>query len=117
MPFPLPKGVSECGISSWLCWLCSASARSSLPVCSATASATAWLRARGWNKSVLMDALLVLDKLAGKVRCRLFATTRKTGTVQVDETVDRMDQIDDPQVRAELRKRGVAERSVLNLVK
>src|ERR1700686_3739097 len=76
----------------------------------------AWLRQIGLHKSALMDAVVCFDTIAGKVRSRLFATTHQTGKVKIDETTYRMDQIDDPQVLAELRKRGYAERSVVNLV-
>ena len=76
----------------------------------------AWLRKMGLHKSALMDAVVCFDAIAGKVRSRLFAITHQTGEVQIDETTYRMDQIDDPKVLAELRKRGYAERSVLNLV-
>jgi hypothetical protein len=75
-----------------------------------------WLREMGWHKSVLMDALIRFDLVAGKVRARLFATTRQTGKVKIDETVYRLDQIDDAEVLAELRDRGLARRDVLNLM-
>jgi len=75
-----------------------------------------WLRQKGLHKSALMDALVRLDDIAGRVRCRLFATARRTGTVRIDETVYDVNQIDDPEVLAELRKRGHAQRSVLHLI-
>lgn len=75
-----------------------------------------WLRRMGWQKSALMDALVRLDRLAGQVRCRLLATTRAAATHQIDETHYDMDQIDDAEVKAELLRRGLAERSVLHLV-
>jgi hypothetical protein len=76
----------------------------------------AWLRKMGLHKSKLMDAVVFFDNIAGKVRSRLFATTRLTGKVEIDETTYRMDQIDDRKVLAELRKRGHTERSVRYLV-
>jgi NADH:ubiquinone oxidoreductase subunit 5 (subunit L)/multisubunit Na+/H+ antiporter MnhA subunit len=76
----------------------------------------AWLRSMGLHNSALMDAVVYFDTIAGKVRSRLFATTHQTGKVMIDETTYRMDQIDDSKVLAELRARGYAERSVLDLV-
>jgi hypothetical protein len=76
-----------------------------------------WLRKMGLHKSALMDAVIYFDTIAGKVRARLLATTHKTGKVKIDETTYRMDQINDAKVLAELKKRGCAERTVLNLVK
>jgi hypothetical protein len=76
-----------------------------------------WLRGMDWHKSVLMDALVRLDIIAGKVRCRLFATVRQTNTVhQIDEKLYDLEQVDDHDVRAELRRRGLVERSVLHLI-
>lgn len=75
-----------------------------------------WLRSMGWHKSVLMEALVRLDILARKVRCRLVVTTRQAAATQIGETRYSMDQITDPEVRAELHRRGFAERSVLHLV-
>jgi hypothetical protein len=76
----------------------------------------AWLRKMGLHKSALMDAVVYFDTVAGKIRSRLFATTHKTGEVKIDETTYRMDQINDAKVLAELKKRGHAERSIINLV-
>ena len=76
----------------------------------------AWLRKVGLQKTALMDAVVALDAIAGKIRCRLFATTRRTGKVKIDETTYRMNQIGDAKVLAELRKRGHVEQNVLNLV-
>jgi hypothetical protein len=75
-----------------------------------------WLRSKGLEKTVLMDALIRLDTVMGKVRCQLFATTTNTGTAKIEETTFTMDQIDDPQLREELIRRGLVERNVLHLV-
>ncbi len=77
---------------------------------------SAWLRKKRLHKSALMDAVVCLDKVFGKIRCRLFATTRRTGRVKIDETTYRMNQISDHKVLAELRKRGQVEQNVLSLV-
>jgi hypothetical protein len=77
----------------------------------------AWLRKMGLHKSKLMDAIIFFDNIAGKVRSRLFATTRRTGKVLIEETTYEINQIDDRKVLAELRKRGHADRSVRHLVK
>lgn len=76
----------------------------------------AWLRKMGLQKSALMDAVVCFDNLVGQIRCRLFVATRTSGTVQIDETSYRLDQISDPEVKAELARRGLATRSVLHLV-
>jgi hypothetical protein len=75
-----------------------------------------WLRASGLDRSMLMDALVRLDNLVVNVRCRLIGKTRHQGEVLIREEILSPDDIDDPEVLAELRKRGHFEKSVLTLI-
>ncbi|GAA0466026.1 hypothetical protein Ade02nite_47140 [Paractinoplanes deccanensis] len=78
-------------------------------------SVAAWLRSHGLARSALMDAWVVLANTASGIRGRLRLTTRQYGTqVVVLERTYRLDQIDDPQVRALLRAGSHAEMNVLD---
>jgi hypothetical protein len=76
----------------------------------------AWLRAHNLAKSALMDAWIKLDSLVGSVRCALFVKTRDAREVKISETVYTPDQITDPQIQEELRKKHSAKRSVMHLI-
>lgn len=76
-----------------------------------------WLRERGLEKSSLMDAWLRLDKKISGVRATLRLVTRQHGVQEVVlERPYRLDQIDDPEVRALLTSRSTAQVNVLELV-
>lgn len=77
----------------------------------------AWLRSRGLQKSVLMDAWVVLDNLVTTVRCTIFVKTQTTGSQKVSETTYSRDEIrqKDPDVYAELQKRGNLETNIMDL--
>jgi len=67
----------------------------------------AWLREQGWENSMLMDAWIQLDKLIGAVRSRIFVKVKPLGeTKMISETTYNLDEIDDPDVIAELEVRG-----------
>ena len=76
-----------------------------------------WLRQHGLAKSMLMDVVVVLDKVASgiKAKVRVTARNRPTEMLSIEKTY-RYDQIKDPQLRAELQRRGHAEQDVLALV-
>ncbi len=75
-----------------------------------------WLRNQGLSKSSLMDAWIKLDLFMGKVRCLIFGQTRQHGVQKFSETTYEMDQIQDADVRAELKRRGEAQRNVMNQI-
>jgi hypothetical protein len=76
-----------------------------------------WLRQHGLAKSVLMDAVVLLDKADSGIRARVRVTARnRPSEVLSIEKTYRYDQITDPQLRAELNQRGHAEQNVLALV-
>ncbi|MFD7731689.1 hypothetical protein ACFV6F_15035 [Kitasatospora phosalacinea] len=72
-----------------------------------------WLREHGLADSDLMAAVVTLDRLAVGVRQRLTVRTPAGFTVILDEELD-LDDIDDPQVLAELERRGYFEIDLLN---
>lgn len=74
-----------------------------------------WLRVCGWEKSVLMDAWIQLDRLISGVRCKIFFKKR-TQELKVFEETYTIDEIDDPDVLAELEKRGFVERNVMTYI-
>jgi hypothetical protein len=76
-----------------------------------------WLRNRGLQKSALMDAWIVLDNLVTTVRCTIFVKTQTTVTQKVSETTYSRDEIrqKDPDVYAELQKRGNLETNIMDL--
>jgi hypothetical protein len=76
-----------------------------------------WLRDQGLEKSSLMDAWVLLDKTVSGVRAKLRLVTRQHGSHEVVlERTYRLDQIDDPDVRALLASRSMAQFNVLDLV-
>ncbi len=81
-----------------------------------------WLHARGLEQSALMDALMVCDTLAGAIErnviCKIFVRTQTTGEQKVFEQSYTMDEIRkiDPDVYAELEKRGHGSRSILKQI-
>jgi hypothetical protein len=76
----------------------------------------AWLRQKGLEKSVLMDAWIKLDNLIGFVRCRIFVKTKTRSEVIVSEQQYAIDEIDDPDVLEELQRRKYAERNIMTLI-
>lgn len=59
----------------------------------------AWLRERGLDKSALMSAVVVLDKLAVGIRRRVKVRTAQGLYVVLDQEL-RIEDIDDPTIRA-----------------
>ncbi|MBD2515074.1 hypothetical protein H6G93_08635 [Nostoc sp. FACHB-973] len=76
----------------------------------------AWLRQKGLEKSVLMDAWIKLDNLIGFVRCRIFVKTKTKSEVIVSEQQYTMNEIDDPDVLKQLQKRKHAEKNIMPLI-
>lgn len=76
----------------------------------------AWLRECGLDKSVLMDAWIVLDRLAVGIRRKIFVETKQTGEVMISETTFALDKIDDPETRVELEKRGHVKKQILEMI-
>lgn len=77
----------------------------------------AWLRSRGLENSALMDAWIQMDSLVTYVRCRIFVKTAYSGSVQVSEEVYSIDEITDPDVITELKRKGLSTRNILAMVK
>ncbi|MBV8892270.1 MAG: hypothetical protein JO266_09930 [Acidobacteria bacterium] len=76
-----------------------------------------WLRDYGLEKSSLMDAWVLLDNQISGIRAKLRLVTRQHGSHEVVlERTYRLDQIDDPEVRAQLANRSTAQFNVLDLV-
>lgn len=76
-----------------------------------------WLRDQGLEKSSLMDAWVLLDNHISGVRAKLRLVTAQHGIHEVVlERTYRLDQIDDPEVRALLAARSMAQVNVLDLV-
>ncbi|GAA1777547.1 hypothetical protein [Luedemannella helvata] len=76
----------------------------------------AWLRENNLTKSALAEAVVRLDRMAGHVRRILRVRTRAYGVQKISEEQLSLDDIDDPQLRAELERTGNAERDVLHLL-
>jgi hypothetical protein len=77
-----------------------------------------WLRENGLDKSVLMDAVVALERAGNRVKARVRVQARNHGTKVITmEKTHSIDDIADPQVRAELQRRGHAEQNVLALVR
>jgi hypothetical protein len=76
-----------------------------------------WLRQHGLAKSVLMDAVVLLDKMSTGVKAsvKITAKNRPIEVLSIEKTY-RYEQITDPQLRSELNRRGHAEQNVLALV-
>jgi hypothetical protein len=77
-----------------------------------------WLRDNGLEKSVLMDAVVALEKAGNRIKAKVRVRARNYGTkvISIEKTYSISD-ITDPQVRAELNRRGHAEQNVLALVR
>lgn len=75
-----------------------------------------WLRQQGLEKSALMDAWVKLDSIAGTVRSRIFAKTEKTGETIISETEYEMSEIDDEDVKKQLKERGYFDRDIMDLL-
>jgi hypothetical protein len=78
----------------------------------------AWLRNHNLEKSALMDVLLVCDRISGsinQVAYKIFAVTRQTGEQKISEEVCNLDELKnlDPDVYAELERRGHFQKSIL----
>jgi len=74
-----------------------------------------WLREHGLNHSALMDAWILLDGTAGRIRGRLRLRTATYGTTVL--TLERdftWDEIDDPVLLAAVRSAGHAETLILD---
>ncbi len=76
----------------------------------------AWLRQKGWENSVLMDAWIKLDRLIGFVRCRIFVKTKQNRQIEISEQEYAIDEIDDPNVLEELQRRGYVQRNIMTLI-
>lgn len=82
----------------------------------------AWLRAQGLQESALMDVLMDCDGLAGSVEkgilCKIFVKTKQTGEQKISEQTYTLEEISkiDPDVSAELEKRGQVRKSILKEV-
>lgn len=77
-----------------------------------------WLRRNNLSKSALMDAWIRFDKVVSKVRVRIFGKTRQTGVQEIEEKHVSTEQLkkEDPDVYAELLKRGYAEKNIMDQV-
>ncbi|MBV8995062.1 MAG: hypothetical protein JO287_15510 [Pseudonocardiales bacterium] len=76
-----------------------------------------WLRDHGLEKNSLMDAWVLLDNQISGIRAKLRLVTRQHGSHEVVlERTYRLDQIDDPEVRAQLANRSIAQFNVLDLI-
>lgn len=77
-----------------------------------------WLRRNNLSKSALMDVWIRFDKILSSIKVRLFAKTRQTGVQEIKETSVSLQQLkeEDPDVYAELQRRGLAEKHILNQV-
>ncbi|MFC4055079.1 hypothetical protein ACFOY4_35780 [Actinomadura syzygii] len=62
-----------------------------------------WLRARNLDKGALLEAVIVLDRVAVGIRRRVVVRTAAVPETVSEETLT-LDQIDDPQVRALLEQ-------------
>lgn len=77
----------------------------------------AWLRARGLQESALMDAWVVLDNLVTVIRRKIFVKAKQTGEQKISETTHTLDEIreSDPDVYAEIEKRGQVKQNIMHL--
>jgi hypothetical protein len=72
-----------------------------------------WLRRHDLDRSALMSATVLLDRVAVGVRRRIRVRTHTLGFQNVaDETLS-PDQIDDPQVRALLERRSQVQYDIM----
>jgi hypothetical protein len=77
-----------------------------------------WLRDSGLEKSMLMDAVVALERVGNRIRAKVRVSARNHDTKVISiEKTHSIDDITDPQVRAELESRGHAEQNVLALVR
>lgn len=77
---------------------------------------TIWLHNRGLQKTVLMDAWVVFDKVMGRVRRRIFGKLRQQGTATISEDTLDLSQIDDEEVRRKLVSNGSVQRNVMSYI-
>ncbi len=75
-----------------------------------------WLREHHLAKSALTEAVVVLDRYAGHIRRVLRVRTQAYGVQTISEEQLSADQIDDPQLLAELNRTGTVVRDVLPLI-
>lgn len=73
-----------------------------------------WLREQGLENSMLMDAWIELDNLIAAVRSRIFVKVKPLGeTKRISETTYNLDEIDDPDLVAELEARGHLKKDIM----
>lgn len=73
-----------------------------------------WLRDQGLENSILMDAWIELDNLIAAVRSRIFVKVKPLGETQmISEMTYNLDEIDDPDVVAELEARGHLTKDIM----
>lgn len=76
---------------------------------------TGWLQRNNLTKSALTEAVIVLDKLAVGIRRRIIVQTAQRREVVREEELS-LDQIDDPQVRAEIQKRSHVQLDIMHQI-
>ena len=72
-----------------------------------------WLRERNLQESALMSAVVILDRLAVGIRRQLRVHTHAYGVQIISEEQLSIDQIDDPEVRAQVERRPHVELDIL----
>lgn len=73
------------------------------------------LRNIGWEKSYLMDAWIHLDRIASGIRCKFFLKNKKQ-EIKLFEKKYLIEEIDDPEVLDELKKRGLIEKNIMTYI-
>ena len=75
-----------------------------------------WLRQNGLKDSALMDAVVFLEKVGTAIRAKVKVTTQsqRTELLMIERTYS-IDQITDPQLRAELEQHRHAQQNVMAL--
>lgn len=73
-----------------------------------------WLRQKGLENNIFMDAWIKLDSIISGVKGKIFVKTQRIGQVKISEETYALDEIDDPEVHAELEKKGYVNRNIMN---
>lgn len=81
-----------------------------------------WLRNNSLEKSALQDVVATYDSIAGAIEknivCKIFVKTQANGEVKISEDVYTMEELkkSNPDIYAELEKRGHAQKSILTQI-
>lgn len=74
-----------------------------------------WLHEQGLNNTLLMDAWVEISQFADAVVKKVKVRTATTGEQTVSEKTYRLDEVDDPDVLAALKRNGYYRKNIMDM--